>query len=206
MSSNFLFRSIGGVASIISGLFLSSSHLINLQGGTEGTVVGNHFVLFGHLGLILAFISLYEAQGSKNNLLSTLGMLFSVVGSVFVTAVVYLETAAATSINGSPTFDDVVSEMIFSVGPLFFVVGMIIVGISIMKEGILPKTGGLCLIIGTFIFAMASVITSAAASLTVIGGIITGLGFVWLGSFLLSAKGKAKITSQYESNTLANRF
>ena len=41
------------------------------------------------------------------------------------------------------------------VGPLFFVLGLILVGISVMKEGILPRMGGLCLLVGTFVFALA---------------------------------------------------
>ena len=35
MNSTLLFRSIGGYASVISGLFLGIAHLINLLGGTE---------------------------------------------------------------------------------------------------------------------------------------------------------------------------
>lgn len=201
-----LFRSIGGVSSIASGLFLASAHFLNLQGGSDGTVTGNSFVLFGHLGLIFAFIGFYEAQGNKNNLLSTLGMLFSIIGSVFVTVVVYFESVVAKRINGNLNFDDLVFEIIYSVGPLFFVVGMIFVGISIMKVRILPKAGGLSLVIGTVVFALATVIPNVAVGLTVIGGTITGLGFVWLGVFLLSAKEKKKVTSQSETNPFSGNL
>ena len=161
MYSTLLFRSIGGMASVISGLFLAIAHLINLLGGTEnGTVLGQSLVLLAHLGLCFAFIGLFEAQGKSNGLLGTLGMVFGIIGTIFVTAVVFVEIAGASGVNVNPIFNEGVSGMIYMVGPLFFVVGLILVGISVMKEGILPRMGGLCLLVGTFVFALATLIPS----------------------------------------------
>lgn len=191
MYSTLLFRSIGGYASVISGLLLGIAHLINLLGGTNhGTVLGQTLVLFGHLGLCFAFIGLFEIQGKRNGLLGNVGMVFGIIGTIFVTAVVFVEIAGASGVNVNPIFNEGISSIIYMVGPLFFVLGMILVGISVMKEGILPRMGGLCLIVGTFIFALASVIPSYEGFISFIGGAITGAGFVWLGGYLLSANGK----------------
>ncbi|MFJ7952541.1 hypothetical protein ACIQZG_13545 [Lysinibacillus sp. NPDC096418] len=203
MNTTLLFRSVGGFASVISGLFLGIGHLINLFGeADDGTVFGQSLVLFGHLGLSFAFIGLFEAQGKRNGLLGNLGMLLSLIGTTCVTAVVYVEIAGVSGMNVNPILNEGVSGIIYTVGPLFFVLGMILVGISVMKESILPRMGGLCLIVGTLVFALATFIPSAEGIITVIGGTITGIGFVWLGGYLLSANGKRELTNQTKMSAI----
>ena len=192
MYTTFVFRTVGGFASIIFGLFLGGGHLVNLFfGESNGNTFGYSFIFLGHLGLSFAFIGLYEIQGKKNGLLGVLGMLFSIIGTIFVTAIVFVEIAGASGINIKPILNEGITGIIYSVGPLFFVLGMIFVGISVMKEGILPRMGGLSLIVGTFVFALATLIPSAEGILTVVGGGITSVGFVWLGSNLLSSNKKS---------------
>lgn len=203
MYPTLLFRSVGGFASVISGLFLGIGHLINLLGeADDGTIFGQSLVLFGHLGLSFAFIGLFEAQGKKNGLLGNLGMLLGLIGTTCVTAVVFVEIAGVSGVNVKPIFDEGVSGIIYTVGPLLFVLGMIQVGISVMKEGILPRMGGLCLIVGTLVFALATFIPNAEGIITVIGGAITGIGFVWMGGYLLSANGKRELTNQTKVKAL----
>lgn len=196
MPSARLFQTIGGLASIGSGFLLASAHVINLLSGVDsGTVLGKSFVLIAHLGLVFAFIGLYEAQGKSNRLLGLLGMVLGTIGTIFVTAVVFVEVAAAAGTNVTSIFKEGITAIIYLVGPFFFVFGMILFGISVMKEGILPPFGGLCLLIGTVIFSMASVILSMEGILTVIGGAITGIGFVWLGgSLLLSMENSERLS------------
>lgn len=203
MHPTLLFRSFGGFASVMSGLFLGIGHLINLLGeADDGTVFGQSLVLFGHLGLSLAFIGLFEAQGKRNGPLGNLGMLLSLIGTTCVTAVVFVEIAGASGVNVKPIFDEGVPGIIYTVGPLFFVLGMILVGISVMKEGVLPRMGGLSLIVGTLVFALATFIPYAEGIITVIGGAITGIGFVWLGGYLLSANGKRELTNQTKMSAI----
>ncbi|MGG3889859.1 hypothetical protein [Metabacillus fastidiosus] len=200
MYPTLLFRSIGGFASIISGLFLGIGHLINLLGKTnDGTVLGQSLIFFGHLSLIFAFIGLFEAQGKRNGLLGNLGMLLGLIGTTFVTAVVYVEIAAVSGVNVNSILNEGVSGIIYTVGPLFFVLGMILVGISVMKEGILPFISGLCLIIGTFVFTLATFIPNAEGIISVIGGTVTGIGFIWIGKYLLSAIEETKQSNKNES-------
>ena len=73
---------------------------------------------------------------------------------------------------------------------------MVLFGISVIKEGILPPFAGICLLVGTVIFSMASVIPSIEGILTVIGGAITGIGFVWLGGYLLLVMEKSERLSR----------
>ncbi|MGG3891741.1 hypothetical protein [Metabacillus fastidiosus] len=194
MSSKLLFQSIGGWASVISGLLLASAHLINLLGGTDnGTVLGKSLVLCGHIGLIFAFIGLFEAQ-KTSDILGRLGMLSGVIGTVFVTAIVFVEIAGASGVNIDPVLNEGISSTIYMAGPLLFVLGMILFGISVIKENILPRMGGIGLIMGTLVFAMAAFIPDIQGIITVIGAIITGAGFVWLGIYLLYYIGKREST------------
>ncbi|MFA9557758.1 hypothetical protein ACERII_10670 [Evansella sp. AB-rgal1] len=204
MSSKSIFSFSGGIASIISGLFLASAHLINFIVGTEGsTVIGNSLVLFAHLGLIFAFVGIYEAQckSNKSRVASNLGMILGVVGTTFVTVIVYFENAFASLLEENHAFDNTVWEMIFSVGPLFFVIGMIIVGISIVVGSVIPKIAGMGLVIGTIVFAMGTVIPSAEGILTVIGGGITGLSFMFVGLVLVS-KGNRNSSSLHNRKVI----
>ncbi|MED4454763.1 hypothetical protein ABET41_09675 [Metabacillus fastidiosus] len=165
----------------------------------DGTVFGQSLIFFGHLSLIFAFIGLFEAQGKRNGLFGNLGMLFGLIGTTFVTAVVYVEIAAVSGVNVNSILNEGVSGIIYTVGPLFFVFGMILVGISIMKEGILPFISGLCLIIGTFVFTLATFIPNAEGIISVIGGTVTGIGFVWIGKYLLSPIEETKQSNKNES-------
>lgn len=130
-------------------------------------------------------------------------MLSGTTGTIFVTAIVFVEIAGVSGVNVDPIFDEGVSGIIYTVGPLFFFLGMILVGISVMKEDILPRLGGLCLIVGTLVFALGTLIPNSGGSITTaVGGVITGIGFVWLGSYLLSAIGKTELTNRSKINFL----
>lgn len=68
--------------------------------------------------------------------------------------------------------------------PLLFVIGMIFVGISMMRAKLLPSVIGLLLIIGTIVFALGTVAGNLEPLISTLGSIITGLGFIWGGFFL----------------------
>lgn len=71
-----------------------------------------------------------------------------------------------------------------------FVVGMVLFGVSVIQNDILPRLGGLLLIVGTFVFTIGGFAGAAEPIISVIGAAITGSGFVWLGIPLLFKKPK----------------
>ncbi|WP_028400703.1 hypothetical protein [Ectobacillus panaciterrae] len=180
MSTNF--RLLGGYTSIISGILLILAHTLNLGGEKDfGTVLGETLVLIAHLLLVFVFFGLFEVQGGRNGILGLLGMIIGVIGTILVVAIVYVEIAGASGAKVDSVFTSDVPSIIHSFGPLLFVAGMILFGISVVHEKVLPRGGGYLLIIGTLIFVAGSFTGEAQAIIEVIGAVFTGGGFIWLG-------------------------
>ncbi|TXK86136.1 hypothetical protein [Paenibacillus sp. N3.4] len=92
ITSSNAFKIYGGVGAIASGIFLFLGHLLLFFSENDlVTELGKSLVLFAHLILVFAFIGLYEEQAGRNGILGTSGMLLGVVGTIFVTAIVYVE-------------------------------------------------------------------------------------------------------------------
>lgn len=185
MSTSHSFKVLGGWGSVAAGVLFIVSHLLNLFGNSDyGTVLGASLVFSAHLLAVFAFIGLYEVQSKQKNLMSVLGMLFGIIGTIIVCAVVYVEIAGASGVDVSKVFNSNVPTIIKS-GSLIFVIGMILFGISTIRSNILPRWGGILLIIGTIVFSLGSFFESAGLIFSMIGGTLTGAGFIWLGLRLL---------------------
>ena len=189
MVSSHGFKFGGGVAAILTGLFLFIAHVLNFIAGSDyGTVLGQSLVFIAHIIAVFAFIGIYDSQGRKNGTLGLLGMVLSTVGTIIVSAVVYVEIASASGVNISSIFNEDVPRIILIVGPLTFVVGMLCLGISTILVRILPRWGGSLLVIGNVVFAIGSVAGNAEPIISVLGSAITCGGFIWLGIFLIKMR------------------
>ncbi|KON70757.1 hypothetical protein AKG34_19585 [Peribacillus butanolivorans] len=189
MVSSHGFKFGGGVAAILTGLFLFIAHVLNFIAGSDyGTVLGQSLVFIAHIIAVFAFIGIYDSQGRKNGTLGLLGMVLSTVGTIIVSAVVYVEIASASGVNVSSVFNEGVPRIILIVGPLMFVVGMLCLGISTILVRILPRWGGSLLVIGNVVFAIGSVAGNAEPIISVLGSAITCGGFIWLGIFLIKMR------------------
>ena len=179
----------GGVAAIVTGLLLFIAHLLNfIDGSEQGTVLGQSLAFIAHIIAVFAFIAIYISQGQKNRRLGLVGMILSTIGTISVSAIVYVEIAGAAGANVSSVFNESVPGFILIVGPLMFVVGVLCVGISTILVGILPRLGGILLILGDVVFASGSIAGAAEPLFTVLGSAITCGGFVWLGSSLIKRR------------------
>lgn len=179
----------GGFAAILTGLLLFIAHLLNFIAGSDyGTVLGQSLVFIAHIIAVFAFIGIYDSQGRKNGTLGLVGMVLSTVGTIIVSAIVYVEIAIASGVNVSSIFNEDVPGLILIVGPLMFVVGMLCLGISTILVKILPRWGGFLLVIGNVVFALGSVAGNAEPITSVLGAAITCGGFVWLGISLINMK------------------
>jgi hypothetical protein len=188
------FRNFGGWLSIISGILLFIAHFINLIGDSNnGTLAGGSIVLAAHVLVIFGLVGIYLEQASESGILGLLGMILSVLGTTFVSGVVFVELAGFSGVNTDLVFKAPVASIIYAFGPLLFVFGLLILGASIIKAKKLPKAGGIFLILGTVIFALASVISAEKLIIEVIGAAFTGLGFVWSGFPMIHSKN----TNQY---------
>lgn len=188
MSSSNVFKIPGGIGALASGLLLFLAHLLNLFGTSDlGTVSGESAVLTAHILLVFAFIGLYGEQGERNSLLGTFGMVIGVVGTILVSAIVFVEIAGSSGVDVSRVFNAAVPHFLYLAGPLMFVVGTVLFGVSVMRQNSLPSIGGLLLIVGTAVFALGTFAGTMEPIISVIGSAITGGGFAWLGVYLLKA-------------------
>lgn len=195
MSSPQVFKSIGGLAGIITGVFLFTAHLLNfVSSSSNGTVVGKTMVLIAHILAVFALIGIYEALSSKNGLLGTLGMILSVVGTIIVSAIVFVEIAAASGVDVTEVFQATIPSLIMTFGPLLFVIGLILVGISILRVNTLCKWGAGFLIAGDVIFALGSVAGGIGPILTITGAAVTGAGFILIGIKLFNQEEPIRVT------------
>jgi hypothetical protein len=183
------FRVFGGWSCIASGLLLFVAHLINFIGGTdEGTLTGSSFVLAAHVILIFALLGIYVTQAQESKVFGLLGMVLSVVGTTFVSGIVFVEIAGFSGVNTDLVFNAAVTAPIYTVGPLLFVLGLLFVGFSIIQSKKLPIASGIFLILGTLVFALASIIGSEKLLIEVFGAAFTGLGFVLCGFPMIQAE------------------
>jgi hypothetical protein len=180
--TSVLSKRLGGLSSVISGVLLFIAHVLNLGANDGvGTVWGQTLVFSAHLLLVFAFFWLYTAYESQVGLLGLLGMISGVVGTIVVTTIVLVEIAIASGTQASAVFETSVTRNIHNFGPLIFVLGMILFGLSLLRRKSLPWGGGILLIVGTLVFAGGSLAGDAEALFSMIGAAFTGAGFVWLG-------------------------
>lgn len=178
----------GGVAGVLAGVLLPLGHLLNLGGDpATGTGLGKALVLAGHTVLVFAFVGIYARQTAHSSRpVARAGMIASVVGTVLVAAIVYVELAGAAGVDTTPVFAAAGAALVYAVGPLLFVLGMLLVGGSVVRGASLPRRSGWLLVVGTLVFAAAGGAGDAAPAVTVVGAAITGGGFVWAGADLLA--------------------
>ncbi len=195
MRLSYVLKLGGGISAILTGLFLLTGHLLDYFSGLEyGTVLGKSVVFLAHILAVFAFVGIYKLQGQRNGVLGVLGMVFSIVGTIIVSAIVYVEIAIASGANVHSIFNEAVPRVIGIVGPLMFVIGMLLLGISTVLVNILPRKGGLLLVGGNLVFALGSVAGNLEPIFSVAGSAITCAGFVFLGISLLHQKETNSLT------------
>jgi hypothetical protein len=190
-----LYKAFGGWSSIVSGSLLFIAHFINLFGESEeGTLFGSSLVFAAHVILIFALLGIYFelAQGTK--ILGLLGMVLSVIGTTIVSGIVLVEMGGFSGFNTDLVFKAPVVETVCIIGPLLFVIGMLMIGYYIIRFKKLPKTCGFLFIIGTIVFASASLIGSEKLVIEAIGGALTGLGFIGSGLNMIQVNSVNKST------------
>lgn len=177
-----------GYASVLAGALLMVGHCLNLGGGIEfGTIAGSTCVFTAHLLLTFALIGLYAFE-TRTTILGLVGMILGVVGTIASTAVVYVEISGAAGNMVRDVYASGVPYLIDSILPVLFVIGLVMLGISVVRGNAFPRMGGYLLIVGTILFAAASFAENLQAMMEVLGALVTGSGFIRVGLPLISRK------------------
>ncbi|MFJ7826618.1 hypothetical protein [Psychrobacillus sp. NPDC096623] len=177
---NQLIKRLGSYTSVISGILLIVAHSLNIGADPNGSTIGSSLVFAAHLLLVFAFFGLYS-HGNPNKLLGFVAMILGIIGNIIVTAIVYVEIALASGEEVEMVFSTSVTEPIYTFGPLLFVLGMFLLGISIIREKVLPSISGYLFLLGNIVFAGASFLGNGQEIIELIGSILTGAGFITAG-------------------------
>ena len=184
-------RVLGALASIVAGAFVAIGQLINLGGTQEyGTVVGQNLVLISHVAFVFAFVGLYAVEAEQGGILGQLGMVLGTIGTTLVAAIVFMELAGADGVTAAgEALEKVGSLSVYNiVGPLVFLVGIILFGVAVMRAGVFTRWAGWLLIIGAVLGLLGGI--AAVQIVFALGAVVAGAGFAWLGWELLSGGGE----------------
>ena len=187
---------IGGVLYAINGFFHLNNNDPQVTFSPVWLSIQIIITIFYALD-ILGLLGLHSYQRDKAGLLGLIGIVLAIIGSTltFISSIgfafVIPTVTAQLATPQSPT------ELISSTGPLAwigtlvlawifaFIPGHILIGISVIRAGILPRWSGILIFI-----AMILVFIGAASAqlfwLRNIGGVLSGAGLAWLGYFLFS--------------------
>jgi hypothetical protein len=186
MAAPTLLRTGGGLASIAAGVLLLLGHLANLGGDLDyGTVLGSSLVLAAHMLLVFALIAIYAVQAEQGDILNSLGMVLGVLGTTLNCAAIFVEIAGAGGLEVRAVLTSGLTAPLVLLGGLAFLVGLILLGVAIMRAGVFPRWAGLLLIAGDIVFAAGTFAGTAAPMVYLAGAALTCAAFVWLGVALL---------------------
>ena len=87
---------IGMIASITTGFLLAFAHLLEeaVQNDTW-IIVAKNLILIAHLAMVFSLVAIYESDSSKNGWRAA-GMLLATVGTMLVSAIVFVEAASVS--------------------------------------------------------------------------------------------------------------
>lgn len=155
----------------------------------------NSLGILGALFGLLGQAGIYFLQIGSNSLVSSTGYFIAVAGTLFLIGTMLWETILwpilikhdrnLLSFQG-PIYTSKVFMPFFVVAGLIYSVGYILVGIGIIKAGILPPLTGYLLAIGAPTFGIGSMFGKFQVYPRSLGVTLMSVGLVWIGIVMLS--------------------
>jgi len=152
------------------------------------TAVASVFLVFGLIGL-------YAYQVAKVGWLGLIAFILTLAASAMLISAELFGGALAPTLAANPATQSLVNPQ--QAGPFVIVIGVIAVlatvgnillGIAIMRAGVLPRWAGLLIIIG-YIFLAFGIGLPALAILAEVGLVLSGLGYAWCGYSIWATMG-----------------
>lgn len=152
------------------------------------TAVASVFLVFGLIGL-------YAYQVAKVGWLGLIAFILTLAASAMLTSAELFAGALAPTLAANPATQSLVNPQ--QAGPFVIVIGVIAVlatvgnillGIAIMRAGVLPRWAGLLIIIG-YVFLAFGIGLPALAIISPVGIVLSGLGYAWCGYSIWAAMG-----------------
>jgi hypothetical protein len=165
---------LSGVAWIAAG-FLSLTYPAPPSGSSYSLVnyLGTAAISIAYLGVLMGLVGIHLRQSGSYGMMGTIGFLLSFIGAALAfvgqaTSAIFPQSGALNWLFNNPGF-------LFLIALLLFVVGLVILGISTLRAGVMPRWSGFALI-GLVVLGFVGAI----------GWILSGLVWLALGYVLLS--------------------
>ena len=193
---------LSGLALLIGGVLWTFGSIFHPNNFDPNALLDRFWVpvqialLVFYLLSVLGVVGLYIRQGEQTGALGLIGFVLALIGSALTvaTSVVFAYVLPFVAKQHTPpkNLGDFMKPggLLPWAFPLtgtylfFFVPGYILIGIATMSAGVLPSWAGLLLIIG-MLASNVGVFVPRIFILRRIGGVIFGIGLVWLGYALL---------------------
>lgn len=158
-----------------------------------------------HLLVVVGLVGLYLAQAEPVGRLGLIGFIAALMANAYwvggtIDEALFYPYLAAQQATPTPPF-----ELFDPAGPLgvylliilaalvVWDLGSILTGYTTMRAGVLPRWGGLLLIVGNVVLNVGAFVPGIYF-VKIIGGVLMGLGYAWLGYALWAQKGEVAAT------------
>jgi len=195
-----------GLALLISSVLFALLFVLHPGGGDPPTVEAALNQLYasehtlGVVGMILMLFGvegLYIGQMPKIGRLGLIGVILAYLGTALLVGVIFfdayfiplLAAHAPNMLDATGPLNTPPSVLALALPSLPFGLGFILLGIATMRAGMLPRWGGLLLIIGAIVVNLPpQPVGPVPKFVLTIGSIVFSVGLGWLGHALWSSK------------------
>lgn len=147
----------GAVVSVITaGLFLAAAiALIVLPDGGLSSPLAPTLYYLGLILIVPTYITLYLAQAMTAGKLGFAAFAMSIVGSIMYSGPIFVLIAGTSGVTSWHDLWGFSMGNVLPLGASIFLIGSTMLGIATMRAGIFPRSSGLLLAIGSFLWLIA---------------------------------------------------
>lgn len=177
----------GSLVTIGAAILLVIGGLGSLNGRT---VVGQWFSIAGFAVLVFAMMVLYLAQAERSGVLGLIGFALTVLGATLIPIFQFAVLARVAEVDPERKVVQFFnSTPLGLIGPIGFVLGLIVFGIATFRARVLPRWAGLLLSVGA-VLGLVGGESGITTIIGAVGGLAVSLGLAWMGWALWSGKGE----------------
>lgn len=186
MNDSGFLRITGGIASILTSLFILAGYLLEYIDGTiNGEMAGKISLFAAHIFVVFVFIAVFEKHKKEREFLAGFGLILGVTGTLAASTLVLMDIAVAAGVSVKEMMEVPVIKIIASTGIMLFAAALFCLGFTIITGRILSKWGGWLIVLGTFVLILGNFETGYSEALLTIGAAFNFGGFFLTGATLL---------------------
>jgi hypothetical protein len=191
---------LSALTGIISVFLVPSDYAKNAVLSSLWTPI--HAILtISYMLFVFGLVGVYLALAEKAGRLGSIGFVLTFFSTLMLLAQVIVSTWILPVIAQQPNAPKTAFEMLDPAGPLAAfssvifavyvpaVIGLFLLGVAIMRAGVLPRWAGLLLIIGT-VLDLAILIGAPGELIVKLGDVVFDVGKIWIVYALWSHKGE----------------